>query len=291
MSRLRRSEVVLACYFVYVFIVAVFRPVDTVVQISIGCVNALIAVVLYLLGRADVVAGLTPVRVARDWLPAPLILVAYKEMGWLALPRPGFETELSWVKWDRLVLGEWGVKAAIESLGPLLPSILEASYTLVYTTLPFAMAMLYLYGRRARMDRMLFPALLSVLGTYALFPYFPSEPPRTVFPGELFPAYETVFRKLNWWLLEGYGIHTSVFPSAHVSGAFASAFAARREIPEARWAGDLLLVMAFLIAAATVYCRYHYLVDALAGAAMAVAGTAVGRWWLRRAAAGDSEPL
>src|SRR5262249_33477923 len=35
--------------------------------------------------------------------------------------------------------------------------------------------------------------------------------PRTVFPGEDAPSTQTVFRRFNWFLLGGYGIHTSVF--------------------------------------------------------------------------------
>ena len=38
-----------------------------------------------------------------------------------------------------------------------------------------------------------------------------------------------------------------------------------RTLPERPWVGRALLVLAILIAVATVYGRYHYAVDALAG--------------------------
>ena len=262
-------------YFLYVTVLAQFRPVDPLTKTSVILLNLFIGAVFFLLARTVRSGRLTLALIIRDWLPAPLIILAYREMGWMALLRTVFDTEAGWVEWDRLLLAGWGLKAAIEVLGPVLPSILEVSYSLVYATTPFAMAMVYRRDRRARMEDLIFPILLTVLGTYALFPYFPSEPPRTVFPGELFPVWPTVFRRFNWWLLEGYGIHMSVFPSAHVSGAFASAFAARAAIPEARWISRLLLAMAVLIATATVYCRYHYAVDALAGFALAVLVAAV----------------
>jgi len=47
-------------------------------------------------------------------------------------------------------------------------------------------------------------------------------------------------------MLGSYGIHTSVFPSAHVAGAFGAAFTMMRVLPERRWAGRFLLVMAIL---------------------------------------------
>jgi membrane-associated phospholipid phosphatase len=91
-----------------------------------------------------------------------------------------------------------------------------------------------------------------------------------MFPGEDVPAYLTLFRRFNWWTLAGAGIHTGVFPSAHVAGAFAAAFGMRRAAPALRWAHALLFTMAALIALATVYGRYHYLADAIAGLLMAI---------------------
>ena len=150
------------------------------------------------------------------------------------------------------------------------PSLLEIAYSLVYVLGPFSVAMLYVYRRRERVDRFLFVFTLGVLLCYAQFPFWPSEPPRTVFPGQDFPSYDTVFRRFNWWMLGGYGIHTSVFPSAHVAGAFSAALGMWIALPERRWVARFLFVMAVLIATATVYGRYHYLADAAAGLVMAV---------------------
>jgi membrane-associated phospholipid phosphatase len=43
-----------------------------------------------------------------------------------------------------------------------------------------------------------------------------------------------------------------------------------RVLPERRWVGRFLLAIASLIAIATVYGRYHYLADALAGLLVAL---------------------
>jgi membrane-associated phospholipid phosphatase len=42
-------------------------------------------------------------------------------------------------------------------------------------------------------------------------------------------------------------------------------------LPEKRWVGRFLLVLATLIATATVYGRYHYLADVAAGLALSLA--------------------
>jgi hypothetical protein len=68
-------------------------------------------------------------------------------MGWFALPHRGHLIESSWVVWDRLVLHHGG-RAVIEFLGPVLPAILEISYSLVYALPPVALAAVYFCGRR-----------------------------------------------------------------------------------------------------------------------------------------------
>jgi len=104
-----------------------------------------------------------------------------------------------------------------------------------------------------------------VLLCYAQFPFWPSEPPRVVFARQDAPAYETIFRRFNLWMLGSYGIHTSVFPSAHVAGAFGAAFGMRHAASALKWASRWLFLIAGLIAVATVYGRYHYACDATAG--------------------------
>jgi membrane-associated phospholipid phosphatase len=106
--------------------------------------------------------------------------------------------------------------------------------------------------------------------SYAQFPFWPSEPPRVMYPGWDLPSFLTPLRRLNLFLVGNYGIHISVFPSAHVSGAVAGALMFRRILPRRHWVGDILMTVAVLIAVATVYGRYHYIVDAVSGAAVGV---------------------
>ena len=281
MRRVRRSEWLLIAYFVYTAILAQRLPVPPPVAAATLGVNAAVLAGFALLAWAESLRGRRFFSIVRDWYTPPLMLLAYREMGWFAPKEHTYQLERAWVVWDRALLDEWGLRAVIESLGPLLPSVLEASYLLTYTIPSFAMAMLYAYGRRKRVDRFLIVFLTAILTAYALFPCFPSEPPRRAFPGDLFPSFDTLFRRMNWGLLGGYGIHTSVFPSAHVAGAFAAAFAMLRLLPERRWVGRMLLGLAVSITTATIYGRYHYAADALAGFAISVgaylAGVALDR--------------
>ncbi|HWR51732.1 MAG TPA: phosphatase PAP2 family protein [Bryobacteraceae bacterium] len=286
--RLRRSEWLLTAYFCYTAVVALVLPLRAPIPVLTVCVNAVVVAGFGILATAESLRKSTLFSMMRDWYPAPLMLLAYREMGWFAPSHHSYTLEQTWVRWDKMLLNDWGVKAAIEALGPVLPALLEISYTLVYTIPVFSVATLYAYRHRARVDRFLTTFLLGTLVSYALFPYFPSEPPRTVFPMQDFPSWETPFRRFNWELLGGYGIHTSVFPSAHVSGAFSGAFAMIRLLPERRWVGRSLTVLAALIATATVYGRYHYAADAFAGLGVAVAAEMISRALDRR---GSIKPL
>ena len=258
-------------YFVYVTAIAHILPVKPSVPAVMLWLNLAIIAGYLFLAYADSLRRRRLLGILRDWYPTALLLLAYSEIGWLAPAGHSYALERTWVRWDKFLLNDLGVKALIESAGLAFPVLLEISYTLVYSMPFIGLAVLYAYRRRERADRLLFPLVVSVLFAYVLLPYFPSEPPRTVFPGEDFPSYVSIFRRFNWAMLGSYGIHTGVFPSAHVSGSFAVALALRSVLPERKWPGRLLLGLAILIATATVYGRYHYLADAAAGLAIALA--------------------
>ncbi len=79
------------------------------------------------------------------------------------------------------------------------------------------------------------------------------------------PNITSAVRELNLWLLGDLGIHSSVFPSAHVSSAFSAAWAFFSFLPERKGYGWGMLVYAASVALATVYGRYHYAADVAAG--------------------------
>jgi len=201
----------------------------------------------------------------RDWLPIAFTLVAYREMNGFTTIHVEHALEHSWIVFDRRLLHDAGLQHAIESLGFAVPAFLELCYLLVYGIGPATVGILYGYQRRDLIDRILFVYLTGTLLAYALFPYFPSDPPRTLFPGADLPNIVTPLRRLNLAIVGSYGIHSSVFPSAHVSSAFSAGWALLVFLRRHRWVGVVTVVYAGSVALATVYGRYHYAVDALAG--------------------------
>jgi membrane-associated phospholipid phosphatase len=266
----RSSEWLLIGYFGYVALISAAFPLASPAKWLSVEVAVLVAVLLGVLAFAESVGNSRFISIARDWIPLALTFVAYREMDFFAsLPRD-FQLELSWVDWDRSLLYGAGLQRAIESLGVLLPAYLEFCYLLVYAVGPFSVAVLYFAGRRDQVDRLLLFYLLGALLAYALFPYFPSDPPRTLFGGTDLPNVVTPLRRFNLWIVGGYGIHSSVFPSAHVSSAFSAAWGLLWLLPEQRKFGLGMLIYAVSVAIATVYGRYHYAVDAIAGFGVSV---------------------
>jgi membrane-associated phospholipid phosphatase len=63
---------------------------------------------------------------------------------------------------------------------------------------------------------------------------------------------------------------------AHVSSAFSAAWALYFIFPKRRWLGHTILVYAISVSLATVYGRYHYAADVLAGFAVSLIALGVG---------------
>ena len=268
MPRPRPSEWLLLGYFTYVAIAGAFFGIGWKPWVLLAVVGS---IVLLLSRRKSAL---------RDFAPAAFVLTAYREMDWFTPATRSDHLEQAWILWDRQLLDTYHLRAAIESAGFLFPGYFELCYLLVYTVVFVSVALLFATHHRDCVDRFWLAYLAGTLGAYALFPYFPSEPPRTLFAGADLPHVVTAIRRLNLWLVGGYGIHSSVFPSAHVSSAFSAAWGLMETIPERPWIGRAMAIYAVSVAIATVYGRYHYATDALAGFAISFLALAV--IWLER---------
>jgi membrane-associated phospholipid phosphatase len=262
--KLRASEWMLVGYFGYVALLSVFfhdRPnlKHQPLWLLAGTITGLL-----LLERME---GYLPVAVSRfrDFLPLGLTLVAFEEMTLFAPRRYDAHLERVWIRWDHVLLQDWHLRAAIESLGSAIPVYLEWCYLLVYGLGTYCIIVLYVKGKRAQVDRFFLICLTGTLLAYALFPFFPSQPPRLLFPGLDDPTVTSWVRRFNVWILRKASHQTSVFPSAHVSSAFAAAWAMFLLLPNQKRFGWGVLVYAVSVSLATIYGRYHYTADVLAG--------------------------
>jgi membrane-associated phospholipid phosphatase len=76
--------------------------------------------------------------------------------------------------------------------------------------------------------------------------------------------------------IERFGrVHGGAFPSAHVAGSMVALLAARRY---KAWLFWICLPFFLSMCVATVYGRYHYIADVLAGIVVGAIGWVAGQW-------------
>lgn len=269
--RLRPSEWLLIIYFAYVAALCFFfpeRPYLGYKPLYTLAIAGLLIVVIAAAGRSPH----SIFNKIRDWTPLAFTLVAFREMDWFTPMRYTLQQEHIWIQQDQWVLTRMGLARAVEAFGPVVPGYLELCYLLVYATGAFCVLTLWLIHKRPAVKRWMVIYLAGTLLSYALFPFFPSLPPRVV----VHPALvATWFRRCNLWLLDAATIHSAVFPSAHVSSTFSAAWGLFAVLPQKRRFGWGMFFYACSVSLATIYGRYHYVADVVAGFGISLVTAAV----------------
>jgi len=221
---------------------------------------------------------------AADLFPALLVLVAYRESGILLAPDPAHHLDYVFILWDRVLLHNGLVQALLQAGAPWVQHYLELAYLLCYPLVPLGVIAVHFATRPARagdrsatrsssaMDEFWATVLPATLFCYAVYPFFPLTPPRVLFGDVPGPHVQPLLRQWNFWLLDHYSVQACIFPSGHVAAVTAVALAVRKQAPRL---GALFLFLAASVAIATVYGRYHYAADAVAGALVGVAAYVV----------------
>jgi membrane-associated phospholipid phosphatase len=255
---MRISEVIQAGFAILLALAAWVFPLPDRRRSAVTLL-ALIAVATIALGRlAAFVLGPTTESILRDWLPAPLTLIPYWQTGQFFL-RPNAKIQTWLLESDRRLFRlAGGIRVSA-----FLRLTMEWAYALCYPLVPLGLAVLYIAGLRRYADIFWFNVLVPTYLCYAITPFFPALPPRDLESGPR----RSKSRVFNLWILEHGSIHAISFPSAHVASALAIALVLLRYLPIA---GVVSLVIAFWIALAAVIGRYHYALDVVLGALVAL---------------------
>lgn len=283
-GRLRVNEKVALGFLAYATILALELRLSLLERTLILGLNGLVAVVLFLFGRKLEERPSGFLGVLRDWFPAALILLAYRESGMFFSPDPTHRLDQLFVQWDAVLLRNYWVQASFTRLAPWLQYYLEMAYLLCYPLVPLGLGCLLLARRqlesgssqsggaqsgaqnllsRVFVDHFWTSVLLAALFCYAVYPFFPLTPPRLLFQDLPGPRVAPLLRTVNFWVLGTYGVQACIFPSGHVAAVTATALVVRAYRPRL---GALFILAAASVAAATVFLRYHYAADAVAGA-------------------------
>lgn len=207
---------------------------------------------------------------ARDIIfPIVSVLVIFDSLGLIVHAVNRHDIDYLLIRIDYRMFGGYSTVFFEKFINPFLTDMLQVAYT-TYYFIPIILGVsLKAGGKREAFEKSLFLMLFCFYLSYIGYLLFPAVGPRYamnhLYDRELdgFLVSRPIQNALNF--LEG--IKRDAFPSGHTGIALTVLFLAYRyDRTLFRW----MLIPVLLMIPATVYCRYHYAVDVVAGAILAV---------------------
>ena len=222
---------------------------------------------LLILNRARPSAGI--LRVIRDWHPLLLFPFLYKEVELLAPALGDWRLTAAIPAWESaLFAGQPSLYLSERLAFVPLSEYLHFCYLSYVIVIPSVAAYWYVSGRLAAFGELLLLLSIVLLGSYLFFILLPVDSPYYLSPRLGPPLSGHFFFDLVHQISARGGARGGAFPSAHVSGAVVVSLVAWRH---QRRLAYLLVPFTGSVMVATVYGRFHYTLDTLAGAALAIA--------------------
>ena len=256
-------EIIAAAYFIVIGLLCPFAgaPPRRASAVSLTA---------FVLAAAVVAAAHVFPTGVRAWLPPAYLVAGYWLPALVVTARPAaFETWL--LKTERA----WRTRP---SAAGTLPSPLnlrrtrrvsdqaaELAYLCCYPLVPAAFLVVYMNGSTGDVNRFWTAVLAAGFACYVSLPWVVSRPPRCLEDAE--PP-DSAIRSINVRLLDRFSHGWNTFPSGHVAIAIAAALSTMSVAPRA---GSAFLLVAIGVLAGAVSGRYHYAVDAAAGAVVGIA--------------------
>jgi membrane-associated phospholipid phosphatase len=256
---MRCSEWVALAYFCHIAIAALVRPLPPGRRLAAGLGSLASAVLVLVVARLD-----TPI--VRDWAPGVYLLVGYYLSGrTFVTPMPRIEQWL--IRWDRRIIGE--PLTLFDRWPPVIVALFDVAYIGCFLLVPAGYAALVAAGRADLADRYWTMVLGAELGAFAPLPYVQTRPPYVL---EAATRSRPARERMSMTFMKHGTTGANTLPSGHAAGSLAVALAVIETLPAF---GAVMLVLALVIAVATIVARAHYVVDVITGLALALAIWAV----------------
>jgi len=261
--RLRRIDKATILYLMAVAGLVSLSGFDTMHRILLVCIHLFAAVLILFLPRLREKVRNRPIVFLLDWYPALAFPLLYKQVEFLAG-----------------TIGDWGLTQTIQRwelqifnvypslwLGEAFPSIvlseyLHFCYFCYILLLPAIGGFWYFRGNRKAFHDLLFLLAVTYYLSFIIFILYPVDSPYYLFLKLDEPAANGPFYKLVHFISERGGARGGAFPSLHVSVSTVILLTVQRF--QRRFAYFLLPVVGGIYMA-TLYGRFHYALDVLAG--------------------------
>ncbi|HXW62428.1 MAG TPA: phosphatase PAP2 family protein [Candidatus Acidoferrales bacterium] len=246
---------------------------------SLGVHCAIAATIVWLV-RAAAHSKNEIVRFARHWYPLPLYLFLFEELGSLVHAIfPGWFDRV-FVAFDYNLAGAHPSVWLGQFASPRLNDYMQFAYMTYFLYLILLPAILYANGERPRFWTVMVSTAIAHYSVYVISILLPVESPYfslAAFNAKpLTGGYSTALINLIERLAR---VHGAAFPSAHVAGSIVALIASWHY---RRWLFWITLPFFVSMCVATVYGRYHYVADVLAGLAVGGIGFVLGQWLLTK---------
>lgn len=267
---LRTTELVVVWWCVAAAAVALVRPIGPRAQGRVIGGAAALAMAAFGVARLpDTGVG----EAVRTVVPALFVLGAlWVAAGYFVHPDEALEARLLAV--DRWALRSLRVPERLTSGPRWWLEGLELAYLAVYPLLPLGAWAAWAQGRAPFVDRYWTVVFVAEATCYLALAWLQTRPPRDLEGWTAALPTRSLLRTLNETLLARGGHRRNTIPSGHAAGAVAVALALAW-LQSPFW--PAFGVAAVAICIATVVGRYHFLVDTVAGVAVAAAA-----WWVVR---------
>ena len=232
---------------------------------------------------ADLGAFVRPFwEILRDWSPFFVILLMYYSL-WgnathLLVTR---DRDAMLMAWDQKLFGCQPSVALQRIVRPKLTAWMEFTYFFHVLNIPIVACFLYLRRTRARFREMMCGAVVVTFAGLVGYVLVPAIGPMYTLAGEftvpLNQPIEVFSRQAAF--MDFARIQRDCFPSLHVGLSFLVWLYAWRNSKRLFWILSPLVLSLWF---STVYLRYHYLVDVLAGLVLAPLCYLVSNWMFKR---------
>ena len=213
---------------------------------------------------------------ARDWYPLPLYTFFFEELQGLvhAIFSGWFDRWL--LQFDFNLAGVDPSVWLAHFSSPALNDFMQFSYMTYFLYLVILPAILYVQKDRRAFWAVMASTAVAHYSVYIIALLFPIESPYYTLAGMNSTPLTGGYLTATIGLIEHFGrVHGAAFPSAHVAGSMVAIVASWRY---RRWLFWVCLPFFICMCVATVYGRYHYVADVLAGIAVGAIGFAAGSW-------------
>jgi membrane-associated phospholipid phosphatase len=242
------------------------------IELRYAIMGAALLLVTLLVRRRERLPGWAQFLV--DFYPAAFIPVLYETLGPLIAAARGHARDAVLIAADRALFGTDVTVWLQRLVNPVLTTLFYLSYTTYYF---IALALGFVLLRRSAEDlqRFLFTVTLCYYVSYAGYFALPALGPRFALAESHTVVLETtrIAATIERTLNELEHTKYDVFPSGHTMIAVAVLLVAFRRARDVFW---YLLPFATLLVLSTVYCRYHYVIDVIAGIVFAVVTVPLG---------------